>query len=657
MRKGQIALVAFYLYTGYLSYTVVRLLGSDRSPRVRMVLLAGWILILLAAIWVAGMIATGKSERLVRWLDGTSSAIRSWDARLRGIFYFALVTSVTPLVYSNLSHGLMDNTRFRYAILFGLFIVAVNFWPFRNPQGWGGRFLLTLLAGAYALMAGSYLKDVVNYPFSLSWSEGNRFYDYSLTFGKAIYLYHGNLTIPYFSPGRYGLWGIWFLIPGLSIAFHRFWDAFLWIVPPFLLGWLLGRAWRQQPGLRLGLALWIGLFISQGPIYAPVLLAAALVIISDRSKPWLRGLAIVLASLYAGLSRWTWFGAVGAWGALLELCAPQLDAQLPWLKRLGKAALIALAGSLPGLLANWSRFAAPQQKTLSLSQPLLWYRLFPNATYQAGILGGLAQATGPLLVVLVWLIISRRWRLDPLQLVATGGVLAVTLVAGLVASVKIGGGSNLHNLDMFLITLVWLLMLYLDQAGALEEGKRDGEAVSRAAILDWPIWVKGWVLVASLLLVWPHYSAIQRLVLPRQDEIGRSLDQLRAQVTGAMSHGEVLFMDQRQLLTFGYLRGVPLVPEYEKKYMMDQAMAGNTAYFQSFYADLMNKRFAMIVSEPLFESYDDAFDPFGEENNAWVKWVSEPVLCYYTPAKTYKPFRVQLLVPREGSKDCDLPQP
>ena len=40
----------------------------------------------------------------------------------------------------------------------------------------------------------------------------------------------------------------------------------------------------------------------------------------------------------------------------------------------------------------------------------------------------------------------------------------------------------------------------------------------------------------------------------------------------ARSQGEILFMDQRQLLTFGYVRNVPLVPEYEKKVLMNAAM-------------------------------------------------------------------------------------
>jgi len=185
------------------------------------------------------------------------------------------------------------------------------------------------------------------------------------------------------------------------------------------------------------------------------------------------------------------------------------------------------------------------------------------------------------------------------------------------------------------------------------EGQQEGspDLLMRA----WPYWARAAIVAASLLLVWPRFSAVQLLELPPQGDVARSLDNLRLKIDQYKKEGEILFLDQRQLLTFGVIQGVPLLPKYEKKYLMDQAMAGNTAYFQSFYDDLVNKRFALIVSEPLFKSYDDEYDPFGEENNAWVKWVSEPVLCYYTPEKTYKEVRVQLLVPRAGSLDCDLP--
>ncbi len=52
---------------------------------------------------------------------------------------------------------------------------------------------------------------------------------------------------------------------------------------------------------------------------------------------------------------------------------------------------------------------------------------------------------------------------------------------------------------------------------------------------------------------------------------------------------------------------------------------------------------------------------FGNENDAWVKWVSIPVLCYYEPIETFREAGLELLVPRaemeipEGATAC--PQP
>jgi hypothetical protein len=111
-------------------------------------------------------------------------------------------------------------------------------------------------------------------------------------------------------------------------------------------------------------------------------------------------------------------------------------------------------------------------------------------------------------------------------------------------------------------------------------------------------------------------------------------------------------MDQRQLLTFGYIKDVPLVSEYEKKLMMDEALSSDKAYFQPFYADLAAHRFSLIISDPLRTPIKDSEYGFGEENNAWVKWIAKPVLCYYEEKDTLMDVRVEILVPRQGSYDC-----
>lgn len=62
----------------------------------------------------------------------------------------------------------------------------------------------------------------------------------------------------------------------------------------------------------------------------------------------------------------------------------------------------------------------------------------------------------------------------------------------------------------------------------------------------------------------------------------------------------------------------PLVPEYEKKCIMDQAMADNDTYFRDFYKDLANRRFSLMVTAPLFVNFQDQERGFANENNAWV---------------------------------------
>jgi hypothetical protein len=60
----------------------------------------------------------------------------------------------------------------------------------------------------------------------------------------------------------------------------------------------------------------------------------------------------------------------------------------------------------------------------------------------------------------------------------------------------------------------------------------------------------------------------------------------------------------------------------------------------------------LIISDPLFTPIKDVSFQFGEENNAWVKWVSGPILCFYEPDKTLPEVKVQFLVPKAEPVDC-----
>jgi hypothetical protein len=257
------------------------------------------------------------------------------------------------------------------------------------------------------------------------------------------------------------------------------------------------------------------------------------------------------------------------------------------------------------------------------------------------LLLGLAMAAGPLVLLLVWLALSRRWRLSWVQWLAAGVPAAVFAVGGLVASTKIGGGSNLHNLDSFLITLAILSGLAVK--ALVDKGQ--------FAPATWPRLAQA---LLALTLVFPLLDALKSgapLKSLAPQVVSQAIQTIQAETSQAQGSGEVLFMDQRQLLTFGNVEGIVLVPEYEKKFMMDQAMAGIPASFEGFYRDLAEQRFSMIVSGTLRVDIQGRSNDFSEENNAWDQWVARAILCYYKPKQTLTEIGVQLLVPRASPRE------
>ena len=504
--------------------------------------------------------------------------------------------------------------------------------------------VFSILAFGSSYVIADYLTFVRTFPFSLSWSEGNRLYDYSVILGSARYLYPGELTIPYDAPGRYLLWGSLFLINGTPIWLHRLWDAGLWVIIPLVFGVAVAR-WNQLGNLfKAGFALWVFLFLYQGPIYPPLVVSAIIVaLLVQKGHPIRSLVGVAIASYYASSSRWTWVPAPAIWTVLILISGLEIQPEKNWkriFRQLIPIAIIAGIGLSAGFFAK-ADFFTPEElsSTSTLDQPLLWYRLFPNATYSAGILQGGLLAAGPVIAWMLWAVISRWWRVNWIQAATYALAGLATLVVGLIISVKIGGGNNLHNLDMFFVTIVVL-------TGIMLQGQKE------IPWKTWPILVQ---LLVGLVFVLPAFGSIRTgspLRLPDASQTAQYLDVIRTEVEKAKPKGEILFIDQRQLLTFGYLPDVPLVSDYEKKFLMDMAMANNREYFETFHDDLANQRFKLIISDPLRVPKKSSSESFGEENNAWVKWVARPILCYYEPVETLKDIRVQILIPRTTPKNC-----
>lgn len=584
------------------------------------------------------------------------------------------------------------------AILLSWLLTGTN----KGLLSWNGILTaLILTSGLYTFFVP--LIGVTSYPFSLGWSEGNRIWDYSILFARHLYEYPSDQNIPvYLDIGRQFVGGIPFLVSGINIWGVRLWIALVNVIPYLILGSVAFRLTKKD-GLLWGLAgLWAFTYVEQGPIHPPLLICAIVVALAWKRPLWLAIPLIAVTSFFALNSRTTWLFAPGIWIVMLEMGnATLIDNKLDK-KTWGRAISLGFAGIFGGYLApfldpakiiQWFEPVSQQSNVVvaaggainsgvtitsvqaSVSnQPLLWYRLFPNATYGPGILIGLLLASAPLVAILIYLVKTGQWKLNGWQKFSIAAPLLAFLSVGLVVSVKIGGGGDLHNMDMFIIGLMFAAALAWQQTGHTWINSTHTAPtwiqLSLIALIVIPAYkpltsmrsistVKDIQLVAALADITPADPLPNPLpgTLPSEEETVGVLKSIRKAAEHATSTGDVLFMDQRQLLTFGFIKGVPLIPEYDKKVLIDKALSQDAGYFQGFYQDLASHRFSLIITSPLHKRLNDSEDQFGEENNYWVEWVAKPLLCYYQPLETFKRVKVQLLVPRDQTSDCATPLP
>jgi hypothetical protein len=434
------------------------------------------------------------------------------------------------------------------------------------------------------------------------------------------------------------------------------WQVILWIAATGLSAWLLARRLSISDPLRRWAAIaWAFIFLLIGPVYYHLQVPVILILWLYNGRRFWQSLGVILlASAWAGISRINWFPAPAMLAAALYFLEEPVSPKPVWRYLIppflwGVLGVIVAFGAqtLYALLSN----NPTEQFTSSFTSDLLWYRLFPNITYPMGILPATLLVALPLLVLIVVLVAPRRRAFHPIRQLGLAAILLVLFAGGLVVSAKIGGGSNLHNMHAFL-TLLMVMAAYVfferycpdwPERAAVEQAEtRWGQVVRKGAL--------------ALALLVPIYFAADSGGGVGAYNTGltqEALNTIREYAAEAAERGEeVLFITERQLLTFHEIEGVHLVSDYEKVFLMEMAMAGNSDYLNKFHDELKNHRFGLIISEPLFTKEKGREEVFGEENDAWVRQVSKPVLCYYRPRKNLlNDVPIQILVPR-GEASC-----
>lgn len=638
--------------------------------RSRLLILAfgiGIFLSLLAAISLLGLfIATWKAPGSVHKIGQKLLSIFRRLGKLNWLLFgllilvFSILTIWMPYFKTT---PLGSYTRFLSGFIFRLLpfwlIVVAGTMLLRAgglKQGWGELLAGSFLIAATGFRLVAFIPEVSTTPFSLGWSEASRYYYASLFFSKQLY----GVQIPptVLHPSRYLMQSVPFVIPDAPLWLHRTWQVCLWLATTFATSLLLARRLAIiDRYVRWLFMLWVGLFLLMPPVYYHLQITIILVLLGfNRHKSLQTWMAVIIASLWAGISRVNWFPIPGMLAAtlyFLEEPVLVVTSRRRILSYLLNPVAWVVVGTLVAFgsqagYALWSGNPA-EQFSSSFSSDLLWYRLFPNATFPLGILLSVCLVISPLILILLGDLKQNRREYHPIRSLVIAGILTVLFLGGIVVSVKIGGGSNLHNLDAFLVLLL-IATSYVFFGKVASEAKDKPFASRRQP---------SWLVIAWALALPVVFTLNAGLIepQPQRAQVNQATSTIQEAVDqAAQKDGQVLFISERQLHLFNQITGVPLSPEYEKVFLMEMAMANNRPYLDKFYTDLKNHRFALIVSEPLKAIYQDRSDSFGEENNAWVERVVKPILCYYEPVKTMKDVRTQLLVPLPDlSKESTLP--
>lgn len=652
----QIILIATTIVSGY---GLIRFFQKNSLQGTEQLPIFGTIVLFL---WVGGLLLLSGITlfTFTKW----KTSIWRWATHLQQTFQrfgklncvlFALLGIVYAFILLGPLGGLYPNSYVRLGI-FSLILLPGLF--LLRSAGYENR-AFVLLATAALLYAtiyrfAAYLPEISLYPFSLDWSEASRYYYASTFLAEQIY----GIDIPptVLHPSRYLMQSIPYLLPAAPLWVHRAWQVILWITTSSLSAYLITRRISIKDQLvHYMVWAWVILTLLSLPVYYHLQLSLMIILATfSLRRPWHSLFFVIIASAWAGISRVNWYPVP----AMLAIALYVLEKPVA-VNKLGRYVtwpfLFGAVGVFAAFLSQWLYIEWSgnpfSQFTSSFASDLLFYRLFPNPTYRLGILGGAILYSIPFWAI-IGIHLVKKWQRYQISRILLLGLITLTLItSGIIVSLKIGGGSNLHNLDAY-FEIIIVIALYIYFA----KFEPDFPTANKTGLFHrrYLNYLQTGAIILAIIL--PITSALRYggpLSIPQPDVVQKALRQItRITEKPASSGKDILFIGERQLMTFNVLPNVKLIPEYERVYLMEMAMAGNESYLDQFETDLRNQKYALIINEPVFIRYKGSSEPFGEENDAWVRHVAEPILCYYKPLKYLKEVRVQILVPRESENIC-----
>ena len=617
------------------------------------------VTILTSKSWMGALITLGMIG-FIALLILTSTCFRmrerivsllEFPTCIRWLGFFLLILSLTGYTFIftiPFSRDLLNDLDWVRFLIFWVFSLLGMYGlkAIKENTSWLTSLLAVVIFQTSVHLLVTQLSSVTTYPFALGWSETSRYYYPSLFLSEQIF--GTRLPWPILHPSLHLL-----LVPpylfDAPLWFHRFWQVFLRFV---LLGiTALSLIWRlsvKERKFRWLLWLWMVLYLFQVPVYFHLAIPLILMLWGYSSQnDRLTWFVLILASFWSGLSRINWYPMPGLLASVLFLLEVPCQGKKLW-RYLLKPVLWTLVGFGVAFVTQriyiaLSGIPDPKFFYTSLTSNLLWYRLFPNASYSLGVLPAALLASLPLWIAIFIALRQRRADFRPLRLELILAALLVLFAGGLVVSMKIGGGVDIHNLDAY-FSLLFIVTAYVVFRKYTPENKE----VITPFTIPWASTVLLIAVPAFFLL--GANGGILSYDTARTQTV---LKELQVRVNEVNDQGgEILFITQRHLASMHMLNDVKMVPEYEREELMEMAMGNNQEYLQIFRTDMENQRFAAIVVDPLTYRLLGRNYVFGEENNAWVRRVMKQILCNYQEDVVFPADQIAIYIPQHGTRQC-----
>jgi hypothetical protein len=567
-----------------------------------------------------------------------------WGVLLIAVILQAIlvIATIDPSVYGRVLGGPWTLLELFWLMFFAL-TVLFKIQP--GTGSWGRALAASIILTTVNVTLLPLLTTINNYPVSLGYSDGELIYFSSLLTAEKIYGMQLPMSLIY--PSLALLDSIPFLVGSFPIWVHRFWSVFLTIGLTFTASFCLVRRLKLSDRLlRWLLVGWAFLYLISGGVKYELLVCVIVILVgvSGRS-PWRSLISIMLASFWAGMSRQNWYPVPGMLAAVLYLLEEPIDKRRTIYHYLAMPVSwfffglgIAFLGAIFTLQITNNDWATVYRYAASRT---FWYRLLPSPTYPIGVLPGIILCTSASWLTLGMILKKNLRKWHSIRLFGLGASLMVLFIGGLFVSAKIGGGGDLHNLDAFIVCIL-IVSAYFAFWRTVPDAP-----VTNPNPISWSV-----VAIACLVQFYFAASAFSPFLLYDEEAANQSVQTLQSYIDTARGSDEILFISQRQLITFDYLDNVTLVPEYELVELSARANLGDQVYLSVFRDDLRDHRFGLIVVFTLHTPRYGSSHYFGEENDSWVHEVSIPILCDYEPIDNIPGTDITLYMPLAESV-CD----